>query len=62
MIQNLVPLTEKKCGGDPQIHVKNNIYVKLAFTDMGILQSYKDDLIIYLIDLVSYDFWKKEWK
>lgn len=29
---------------------------------MDILQNYKDDLIIYLIDSVLDDFWKKEWK
>lgn len=56
MIQNLVPLSEKKCGGNPQIHVKNSIYIKSAFIEMGILQSYKDDLIIHIIDLISYDF------
>lgn len=29
---------------------------------MVILQNYKDDLIIYLTDLVLYNFWKKERK
>lgn len=30
------------------MHVKNHIYVKLVFIDMGTLESYKDDFVIHL--------------
>lgn len=51
----------KEMWGNPQIHV-NNIYIISVFIDMDTLQSYKDDFIINLIDLTSYEFWKKAWK